>query len=573
MTSSRPTNMQLGLRCIVIIIVFVIPLLGSKSCQNCKEEKCDSRGICTEGCKAGYTDKYCQHRCQETCVKSSCQLDDDSGKTVCSDGCEDGYCGPRCKIPCPHECLACDWHHCDNCTVCRADLYGSKCEHSCLQKCKGFACSVEGTCLEGCIAGRYGAHCNMSCLSAFQSCHRFTGQCQQCQHGHFGNQCQHLCPSCLTAEEEKLYTCRSGCKVCSSQYHPESQQCSFLKQNQNQDRQETRLAAILCIVILILIINIFVFIARLAMVCRACCYRGRRAKRGKYKNTFNDPSEMKLLDTEPTYARCATQTPVRRYSRADIDLHGACRKGDLAEVRRILDTGRGDVNCRGVAGITPLMEAARLGHRDVVKLLVSRGADVSLVDVDGNNILHYACVKGNKRTVEFALCLDEVDIDSRGGRGRTPVMDAACEGHSHVVKLLVSRGADVSLVDDDGNNILHYACVRGDRKTVEFVLSLGVLDINSRGLENRTPIMEVAGRGYRDLVELFVKRGADVSLVSDDGDNILHWACVGGDRMTVEFVLSLNVVNIDARNNNGDTAADVAKGKGHDQLFIIVVHS
>ncbi|XP_067669967.1 ankyrin repeat domain-containing protein 29-like [Haliotis asinina] len=184
----------------------------------------------------------------------------------------------------------------------------------------------------------------------------------------------------------------------------------------------------------------------------------------------------------------ATRTPVRRYSRADVDLHDACRKGDLAEVKRIQDTGRGDVNSRDGVGRTPLMEAARLGHRDVVKL---------------------------------------------------PVV----------------RGADVSLVDDDGNNILHYACVRGDRKTVELVLSLGALDINSRGPGNRTPIMEVAGRGCRDLVELFVKRGADVSLVSDDGDNILHWAYVGGDRMTV------NVVSIDARTSNGDTAADVVKGK------------
>ncbi|XP_048242814.1 serine/threonine-protein phosphatase 6 regulatory ankyrin repeat subunit C-like [Haliotis rufescens] len=71
--------------------------------------------------------------------------------------------------------------------------------------------------------------------------------------------------------------------------------------------------------------------------------------------------------------------------------------------------------------------------------------------------------------------------------------------------------------------------------------------------------MEAALRGHRDVVELLVSEGADVSLVDDDGDNIIHWACWGGDVETVKFVLSLNVVDIDARNNSGRTARDEAR--------------
>ncbi|XP_067668025.1 uncharacterized protein [Haliotis asinina] len=495
---------QLGLNYSFIITVFFIPLLGSQSCENCKGETCDSRGICTDGCKAGYTDKYCQHRCQETCVKLKCKVDHDSGKTVCSDGCEYGYCGPRCKIPCPDGCLACDWYHCENCTLCRADLYGSKCEHSCLQKCNGFACSLDGTCSDSCVAGRYGAHCNMSCLSAFQSCHRFTGQCQQCQHGHFGDQCQHLCPSCLRAEEETLYTCRSGCKVCSSQSYPEFQQYSF----KMQERQERLLATILSIVIVLLTINV-VFII---VVCCVCCRKRKRYVPGtdtEMEPTVAAWSEMEALKPGPTLKSDVPATPNSscRDARADTDLHHACEKGYLAEVKRILDTGRADVNSRDGDGRTPVMLAADEGHSDVVELLVSQGADVSLVDDYHDNILHLACIGRNRKTVEFVLSLDGVDVNSRGFRSWTPVMLAARWRRRDVVELLVSQGADVSLVDDDDNNILHYACMGGHRKTVEFVLSLDGVDVNARNNYRKTAA-DVAGDWRNSQVlDLLVSRG------------------------------------------------------------------
>ncbi|XP_071084678.1 inversin-B-like [Haliotis cracherodii] len=145
-------------------------------------------------------------------------------------------------------------------------------------------------------------------------------------------------------------------------------------------------------------------------------------------------------------------------------------------------------------------------------------------------------------------------------------MWAACRGHRDVMELLVSEGADVSLVDEDGDNTLHYACMRGDVETVKCVLSLHVVDINSRGWKSRTPVMAVARWGHRDVVEILVSEGADVSLVDEYGYNILHWACMGGDVETVKFVLSLNVVDIDARNLAGLTAADMARLGGHQEV-------
>ncbi|RSN72520.1 ankyrin repeat domain-containing protein [Candidatus Methanodesulfokora washburnensis] len=57
-------------------------------------------------------------------------------------------------------------------------------------------------------------------------------------------------------------------------------------------------------------------------------------------------------------------------------LTGAAFRGDLKEVKRLLDGGA-DVNARGEDGYTPLHGATCWGHLDVVKFLVDRGADIS----------------------------------------------------------------------------------------------------------------------------------------------------------------------------------------------------
>ncbi|XP_046329915.2 serine/threonine-protein phosphatase 6 regulatory ankyrin repeat subunit A-like isoform X2 [Haliotis rufescens] len=183
--------------------------------------------------------------------------------------------------------------------------------------------------------------------------------------------------------------------------------------------------------------------------------------------------------------------------------------------------------------------------------------------------LYHASDAGNLEEVKRLLSLN-VDVNCRW-YSRTPVMEAAYYGHRDVVELLVSKGADVSLVDKDGNNILHYACTGGYVEAVKLVLSLNVVDINSRGWRSRTPVMGAAHSGHRDVVELLVSKDADVSLVDEDGNNILHYACVGGYVETVKYLLSLNVVDIDARDNAGLTAADWARYWGRQRLVDLLV--
>ncbi|XP_067678535.1 ankyrin repeat domain-containing protein 50-like [Haliotis asinina] len=252
-------------------------------------------------------------------------------------------------------------------------------------------------------------------------------------------------------------------------------------------------------------------------------------------------------------------------------LQSACRKGNIDMVKFILSQNTVSINTGWKATITPIMIAAEMGHKEVVKLLVSSGADVSLADNKGDNILHYACQGGHTETVKYILSQNMSDINSRGFQKMSPLMRAALMGHREVMKLLASKGADVLQLDLGGDNILHYACRGGHIETVEYILSQNMLDINSRGCRKMTPVMSAGQEGHKEVVELLVENNADLSLVNNGNNNILHLVCQQGRLEMVRYVLSLNVLDINCRGEHNRTAVMLAEKYGHKDVVVILL--
>ncbi|XP_046562244.1 ankyrin repeat domain-containing protein 50-like [Haliotis rubra] len=252
-------------------------------------------------------------------------------------------------------------------------------------------------------------------------------------------------------------------------------------------------------------------------------------------------------------------------------LHCACRRGDMEAVKYILSQKMVDVNSYGPRKKTPLMVAAEHGHKEVVELLVTHGADLSLSVKGRDDILHIACNRGQFDVVKYLLSLNSVDINSRGYKKRTPVMAAAEHGHKEVVELLVTHGADLSLSVKGRDDILHIACKSGQFDVVKYLLSLNSVDINRRGYNKRTPVMTAGERGKKKIVELLVKHGADLSHRAPLGGNILNLACRGGKIEVVKYVLSLNTVDINTRGIKKRTPVMIAAAHGHKEVVELLV--
>ncbi|XP_071112951.1 ankyrin repeat domain-containing protein 50-like [Haliotis cracherodii] len=148
------------------------------------------------------------------------------------------------------------------------------------------------------------------------------------------------------------------------------------------------------------------------------------------------------------------------------------KTGNIHIIKTLLSMKVFDLNTRDHQGWTPAMMAAMYGYVDVFQILTSEGADLSLVDADGNNCLILCSVSGEAAMVQHILSLDCLDINARGFAGMTAVMAAASEGREAVFDLLVKAGADLSLLDDDGNNCLTLSHMGGDASIEKSLMSM-----------------------------------------------------------------------------------------------------
>lgn len=77
------------------------------------------------------------------------------------------------------------------------------------------------------------------------------------------------------------------------------------------------------------------------------------------------------------------------------------------------------------------------------------------------NELHVAAMDGSTECVLALLSRGSIDIDQGTPRGCTPLMVAAQEGHSGVVKILLNRRTNVSIASDDDSTALHFSAFYG----------------------------------------------------------------------------------------------------------------
>ena len=82
--------------------------------------------------------------------------------------------------------------------------------------------------------------------------------------------------------------------------------------------------------------------------------------------------ELLKKDRELQKSYRERELQIEEYER---QLHRAARKNDIDQARRILESGMVNVDCRGYDGYTPLFEAVTKGHKEMARLLISKGAN------------------------------------------------------------------------------------------------------------------------------------------------------------------------------------------------------
>jgi ankyrin repeat protein len=169
------------------------------------------------------------------------------------------------------------------------------------------------------------------------------------------------------------------------------------------------------------------------------------------------------------------QRPVHREP-----IHRAARKGDVAELRRLLDEGSSlhvyDGHCE-----TPLHNLFNGEEND------DRVACFELLREAGANL--------------------EARTGGWDPQGHT-VLHCAARGYPRMMSLLIEAGVNVNVANSGGCTPLHWA--RWSPKCVELLLKAGAA-LNARDNGGSTPFDTALNSGHRRTWPLFLRAGAEIS--------------------------------------------------------------
>lgn len=179
--------------------------------------------------------------------------------------------------------------------------------------------------------------------------------------------------------------------------------------------------------------------------------------------------------------------------------------GRLDVVRLLLAARDIDVNVRQQNGGTPLFLAVQNNFPALVELLVSRGADVNLTLNDGTSPLCSAAYLGNTEVVRRLLLAPDIQVDHTTHEQVTALVFAVQHRSKDIVEILLDKGANPDIVDDEGVAPLHIACIHGFTEIAVVLLNAGAdMELKAGGIY--TPQQIARWAGHPELAELVKER-------------------------------------------------------------------
>ncbi|RKK71337.1 hypothetical protein BFJ69_g11092 [Fusarium oxysporum] len=256
----------------------------------------------------------------------------------------------------------------------------------------------------------------------------------------------------------------------------------------------------------------------------------------------------------------------------ETPLHLAVKRKDKKLVDCLLGLGA-KAGINAAKDQSPLMFACSLGEAKMVQSMINKQA-ANDVDKDGKSPLHYvleckSCNDEDREKIVKWLVSAMKNVDVEDQRGCTPLHVACQNFKSSIVSVLIEKGANPGIKDDEGNNALHHAVglrlqVGGATFTWREDVARKLLKrspdcIRDQNEKGHTALFIALMQGEEDASIFLLKSGADPQVITEKQYlTPFMWACLnGGPLRFISTVLEMAEQQDDGFDiNQGDSRFD-----------------
>ncbi|MFZ5988966.1 MAG: ankyrin repeat domain-containing protein [Bacillota bacterium] len=149
---------------------------------------------------------------------------------------------------------------------------------------------------------------------------------------------------------------------------------------------------------------------------------------------------------------------------------------------------------------SPLVNAARQGNREIVKMLIDKGAKVYVSDNSPGSPLYHAVMYGRRDVVKLLL-----DNGADPNLNEIPIILGIPQYEDNlaeIARLLVLKGADPK--GNLGKNAVEIAVLKKDYELLDMLIEKGA------GVHLSASLDEAASNNDRQMVEYLIKSGAEL---------------------------------------------------------------
>ena len=279
----------------------------------------------------------------------------------------------------------------------------------------------------------------------------------------------------------------------------------------------------------------------------------------------------------------------------------ACQSGSVNAVEYIINSTDIDINTTDNDGMTCFHHSCHHGHLDVTQYLIDvQDIDTNMVDSKGRNGVHHAAYSGNQDLVEYLInekSLLPTAVDSTGctalhygimklplvkdlvnvykldphqkdNSGKASVHYAAEFGDINVLEYLInSCNCELSIIDDNGQNIFHFSSVESHFHFIKHILAhypQYISLIHSPDNEGILPIHLAFQSGNSQLVTYLIDDiKCDVTSKTSRYNTCVTYACISGNLSLVKLLIEQYKLHPLAIDKYGLSSLHASMEKGH----------